>query len=196
MGTRGAFGFRIDGQDKVTYNHYDSYPSGLGENIVRHIVKNKIDHMKNVARSIKMVNADIAPTPEEIDSCLDWADLGVGDQKLTDWYCLLREAQNSLDAWLDDGLRLMIDSQEFLLDGIFCEYAYIINLDEETLEFYTGFQKEQAPGRYCTYTHTRTRHDGSTYVSGHWGVGLMLTIPLAEIRDVDAVVTRMCKIKD
>ncbi len=26
MGTRGAYGVRIDGQDKIAYNHSDSYP--------------------------------------------------------------------------------------------------------------------------------------------------------------------------
>jgi len=26
MGTRGLWGIRKDGKDKLTYNHYDSYP--------------------------------------------------------------------------------------------------------------------------------------------------------------------------
>lgn len=30
MGTRGALGFIKAGEHKVTYNHYDSYPEGLG----------------------------------------------------------------------------------------------------------------------------------------------------------------------
>ena len=34
MGTRGAFGFLVDGETKVTYNHWDSYPSGLGQDLV------------------------------------------------------------------------------------------------------------------------------------------------------------------
>ena len=31
MGTRGAYGFRINDKDKVTYNHFDSYPDGFGK---------------------------------------------------------------------------------------------------------------------------------------------------------------------
>ena len=34
MSTRGAYGFYKNGVDKITYNHYDSYFSGLGEEIV------------------------------------------------------------------------------------------------------------------------------------------------------------------
>ena len=30
MGTRGIVGFVSGGQEKLTYNHSDSYPSGLG----------------------------------------------------------------------------------------------------------------------------------------------------------------------
>ena len=34
MGTRGLWGFRKDGKDKLTYNHFDSYPDCLGHTIV------------------------------------------------------------------------------------------------------------------------------------------------------------------
>lgn len=34
MGTRGAYGFYKDGQNKLTYNHFDSYPEGLGNTVV------------------------------------------------------------------------------------------------------------------------------------------------------------------
>ena len=37
MGTRGLYGFRKNGVDKVTYNHYDSYPEYLGRNILEFI---------------------------------------------------------------------------------------------------------------------------------------------------------------
>lgn len=36
MSTRGIYGFRKNGEDKLTYNHYDSYFSYLGENKKNH----------------------------------------------------------------------------------------------------------------------------------------------------------------
>ena len=37
MSTRGIYGFRKNGEDKLTYNHYDSYFSYLGENIINFV---------------------------------------------------------------------------------------------------------------------------------------------------------------
>ena len=34
MGTRGLYGFRKNGIDKLTYNHLDSYPDWLGKKVV------------------------------------------------------------------------------------------------------------------------------------------------------------------
>ena len=60
-----------------------------------------------------------------------------------DWYCLLRHAQGDLNVY-KNGLRYMIDNHDFIKDSLFCEYAYIINLDTKRLEFYVGFQKTPA----------------------------------------------------
>jgi hypothetical protein len=35
MGTRGLVGFTVNGQHLLTYNHFDSYPSGLGTQTFR-----------------------------------------------------------------------------------------------------------------------------------------------------------------
>ncbi|SVD17359.1 uncharacterized protein METZ01_LOCUS370213, partial [marine metagenome] len=43
MGTRGAIGFTIDGQNKLTYNHMDSYPEWLGARILAMLRTNDID---------------------------------------------------------------------------------------------------------------------------------------------------------
>ena len=36
----------------------------------------------------------------------------------------------------------MIDNKEFMGDSLFCEYAYILNLDNNYLEIYKGFNKD------------------------------------------------------
>ena len=43
----------------------------------------------------------------------------------------------------------MIDNLSFIKDSLFCEYAYIVNLDTDQLEFYCGFQhKPDETNRY------------------------------------------------
>lgn len=45
MGTRGLFGFYYKGKYYLCYNHFDSYFSYLGKNLIREIIKmiGKID---------------------------------------------------------------------------------------------------------------------------------------------------------
>jgi len=153
MGTRGALGFYRDGEHKVTYNHFDSYPEGLGNDILEFIkghsgdYHNLIRKLNKIFDRIKMVSEGSMPTPEQIKICRKYADLDVSKESLQTWYSLLRKAQGDLNAYADVGF--MINNYEFLYDGLFCEWAYIINLDTNVLEVYNSFgSKGDAKGRY------------------------------------------------
>lgn len=179
MGTRGAVGFRANKQDKVTYNHFDSYPSGLGSDVISFIRSHSFEEIQNAAKNIQMVDTSIEPTPQQIKDCMPWTDLSVSNQSTSDWYCLLRNAQGDLGAF-KKGLKYMLDSKDFVLDSLFCEYAYIINTDNNTLEFYSGFnQKERkTKGRYAGKQIDKGRPNE------YYGVVLIMKIPLEEIIEV------------
>lgn len=168
MGTRGALGFWKDGEHKVTYNHFDSYPDGLGKDVLEYINNNSIEQMNQHFDNIRLIGENENPTELDIKRCQEFTDLGVSNQSTSDWYCLLRQAQGKLEAY--GKARMMIDAQDFLHDGLFCEYAYIINLTDETLEFYEGFQKSKPDGRYSEF-----EPDGD-----YFAVGLIKVTPLAE----------------
>ena len=145
MSTRGAYGFRIDGADKVTYNHFDSYPEGLGEDIVRFIRSTPYEEMVRAARSIVLVSETDKPTPEQFNHCREYFLRCHGTplpDPSWDWYNVLRSVQGDLFAYLN-GLCYMIDDHDFLRDSLLCEWAYIINLDSRTFEVYRGFQKRR-----------------------------------------------------
>lgn len=148
MGTRGAFGIHRNGKTKATYNHYDSYPSGLGEDIVRSISQANVEKLNETFDNIILVSSDSKPTQEQIDECISYWDSGVSTGSTKEWYSLLREAQGDLDAYVANGLKYMIDRQDFLKDSLFCEWAYIIDLDSNVLEIYKGFQTESDLNRY------------------------------------------------
>ena len=141
MGTRGLYGFRKNGIDKLTYNHWDSYPDCLGGHIVEFCKNISIKEMNEIFDKIILVNESKEPTEEQINECMEFYDGSVSTGSVREWYCLLRETQGSLYPY-KRGLKYMIDSHEFIKDSLFCEYAYIINLDTNCLEFYVGFQKE------------------------------------------------------
>lgn len=147
MGTRGAWGFRKDNVDKITYNHFDSYPSGLGEIIKEFICKHSIKELKETADRIVLINGKTPPTKAQIKECISFADVNVGNGDLHDWYCLLRETQSNPVAYIKD-VRYMVDNADFISDSLFCEYAYVINLDSNKLEIYAGFQKKPQKNRY------------------------------------------------
>lgn len=154
MGTRGCYGFRKNGIDKITYNHYDSYPDCLGRTMVEFCKNTSIEEMNEIFDRLVLVDENDKPTPEQITACSPYYSGCVGRQSPDDWYCLLREAQGEPNAY-KNGLRYMIDSHEFIKDSLFCEYAYIINLDVNKLEFWRGFQSKLHKGcRYGTEKHS------------------------------------------
>lgn len=148
MGTRGCYGYRIKGKDKVTYNHMDSYPSELGYSVLSYVHNTSTEKMLEVAKKIKLVKSNSKPTKKQIKECEKFANLGVGTGKIDEWYCLLRNAQGELGVFED--IPYMIDSHNFLADSLFYEWAYIVNLDTKKVEIYKGFNKNpKASGRYA-----------------------------------------------
>lgn len=150
MGTRGCYGFYKDGVTKATYNHFDSYIGGLGKDILDFVENTSIPIMNKIFDKIELVREDDIPTIEQIENCQKYTNLDVSNKSIMDFYCLLRNAQGDLNAYKTD-LRYMIDSKEFLGNSLFCEYAYIINLDKNVLEFYKGFNKVPQNNRYSKF---------------------------------------------
>ena len=148
MSTRGACGVKIGGKYKVTYNHSDSYPEGMGKEVVDFCQKvqesNHWENFRKVCKKLELVDSNSKPSPVLQKKYHKYADFSVGNQKADDWYCLLRGLQgikNLSEMLYGDIVFIdhMIDSFDFLKDSLFCEYAYIINLDDMTLEFYQGY---------------------------------------------------------
>lgn len=148
MGTRGICGFKVDGEYKLTYNHFDSYPESLGKDVVefvRNVVKqDRLIELIEKVRAVELVDESDTAPEELVEKYREFGNDRVGSQDAKEWYCLLRELQGvaGLEAILDKGVTHMIDSKEFMKHSLFCEYAYIIDLDDGVLEFYKGFQKE------------------------------------------------------
>jgi hypothetical protein len=153
MGTRGAIGFIVNGEEKVSYNHMDSYPSYLGKNLLKDLTTiSDLNILHENVRRISMVDAGDVPelSSEEISSLKEFTNNSVGQGD--DWYSILRESQGSIEPYCrqENPLRYMTDAKGFLYDSLFCEFAYIVNLDTNMVEFYRGFNHHlDAPGRYA-----------------------------------------------
>ena len=151
MSTRGLYGFKKNGEVKAVYNHFDSYPEGLGSDFVKFLLVLGKEGINGFFDRIEAIDPEIKPTAEQKQYCESkgWYDGSVGERSKDDWYCLLRGLQD-MDALLEsaeDGSKVYIENRiDFIKDSLFCEYAYIYDADRACLEFYVGFQKEPQPG--------------------------------------------------
>ncbi len=147
MSTRGAVGFQLNNIIKATYNHSDSYPGGLGCDIAHFLAglqPGELEMLKQQVSQLRWVKEEETPTSEDKRRFAQFADLERSGKIPDNWYCLLRQVQgvNSLPHILAGKLTVLIDSTEFLQDSLFCEWAYIINFDDNSLDTYEGFQKK------------------------------------------------------
>ena len=182
MGTRGVYGIRKNGEDKLTYNHWDSYPDGLGRDILEFCSLVSVKNLNRFWDKLILVNENDNPTPDQIEFCKKhgMCDFNVSSRSETDWYCLLRNLQGNFEKYRellnDDEVKeiYMTNSNNFIKDSLFCEYGYIINLDEEVLEFWDGFQR--VPNENNRYGTEMIEDD-----YGYYPCKLMVTFPLNEI---------------
>ncbi len=152
MSTRGMIGFVVGDAEVMTYNHSDSYPDWLGVRILEFCAKTTDwDQVREQANRIVLVSEDTPPTAQQVKELIaeGVVNLSVSEQSTEDWYCLMREAQGSLKAYLELGL-MPEGGSDFALNSLFCEWAYVVNLDTNMLEVYRGFQTEDhSEGRFA-----------------------------------------------
>ncbi len=185
MSTRGAIGFRINGVDKITYNHSDSYPSGLGVKMFDFINSTVLDEIISIAKRIVLVDSAKKVTSAQLnhinkierETGEKIINLTVGERSEAEWYCVLRNVQGELEVYKKSNLKYMVDNAGFLHDSLFCEWAYIINCDEKTLEVYTSNKCPAASGRYAEVE--EELGDGD-----YAGVRLLVALPFAVVKSV------------
>lgn len=142
MSTRGYVGLHKDGIDKGGYNHCDSYPEGLGNEVLTFLKGNNLENLEKLFNEIGNIEN------EDREDAWDWNN---------DCFNVKMQIRN-----------------DFLKDSLFCEYAYIINLTTNSLEYYEGFNKNpKASGRYASFT----VYDDKKY----YGVALKMVIALDEL---------------
>lgn len=147
MGTRGLTGFVLDNQIKASYQQFDSYPTGVGLTVLSFArgLTDLVDLRRQVSK-LKVVPEQGKPTKAQRDALTKRA--GITVEEGEDWYWALRSTQGQPARILESGY--ILDSADFGKDSLFCEWAYLINTDDSTLEVYEGFQEEpHSAGRWA-----------------------------------------------
>lgn len=137
MGTRNSVIVIANNEPKIAkYCQWDGYPSGRGIELleVLHKHKDNFSGMKEKVSGVKSL------TKDEIDE--RWKSLG-NDSFMTTNPHLLRDMGGGelLDLIMEDKVNETHLYVDFVGDSLFCEWAYVVDLDKNTLEVYKGFNQ-------------------------------------------------------
>ena len=135
MGTRNLNMIFSDGDYRVAkYCQWDGYPEGQGLsflNFIRSLVKeNRLEKFKQMVSKVQFLSEDeYNKMYVEIEKHPN-ASRNMGADMLS-WI------------WDHNGETSFVNNLEFVNDSLFCEWAYLLDLDNNTFEVYKGFVKEK-----------------------------------------------------
>lgn len=135
MGTRGLMAFVVDGETKAGYVHFDSYPSGLGADVLEWLheaLNEQTGKALAQARNLVVVNDETEPTAEQIEALKQYANTNVSSKQLDEWYVLLRECQGDPAKTLESGFIYGDTTIEPYRLGCGHEYLYVVDFDKRT----------------------------------------------------------------
>lgn len=161
MGTRHLICVVSDGEYKLAqYGQWDGYPSGQGEAIVDFLLETTPDDWKTMKTHLaasRMMDEDEAKAMGE-----DWGKVWIKKHPQMSRDSGAKTLKYILET---PEPYLAIDRLEFAGDSLFCEWAYVIDLDRSRLEVYKGFNQEPVPSneRFYSLPIEKPAYDGTQY---------------------------------
>lgn len=168
MGTRNLTMVISNKETKVAqYGQWDGYPSGQGATALNFLLNTNITEFKEKLNRVHFINDE---KQKEIDEWLKsigsengWLNMEQSSQYQKKYPLLTRDngagvLQLIMDSTEDE--LWLHDQSEFAADSLFCEWAYVIDLDKGYFEVYEGFQKKPL-GKTQRFKHLES--DGSEY---------------------------------
>lgn len=186
MGTRNLVAVILDGEPRIAqYGQWDGYLSAQGFRVACFIHDNLLsieglEKFKAAVRECRFITEEeykAAWGPKESKNMAEY------EQWKTQFAGLSRDTgANILNMVLNDGVRQLLNSWNFGGESLHCEFAYVIDLDNQILEIYRGFQHERPPDgeRFSHY-------DPKDHQKKYYGCKLVGKLPFSSIRREDFV---------
>jgi len=126
MSTRGVYGFKINNKYKLFISLNDSYPEGLGDKFVDFISKTEKERLIKSVSDLKEYNIQDVKNIKNKTNFLNKI------QNLEFW-----SSVSEVLSLLEKGLLSYFNNAlHFMNNHIACDYAYILNLDENKFEVF------------------------------------------------------------
>lgn len=140
MGTKAVYGFKKNGQYKVTLRKSDGYLEDLGKDILETLQKTSIEELNKIFDNIKLVDENVKPTKEQIEKYSKYKNDFYADHlKLLgepmSWFSLIDLPSGKFKRYAE-GLDVMVDEFFYFNNGEDWEFKYLIDLDDNTLNIY------------------------------------------------------------
>ncbi len=165
MGTRHLIAVQLDGEYKIAqYGQWDGYPTGQGKDVLQFARTIKPGFRDRVRAAKFATEEEVLATYEEfggIDArgCISYDKAKARDAKHP---ALSRDTGAKVLNIVQDSTSsvLLRDSIDFVGDSLFCEWAYVIDLDKNTFEVFQGFNKEPLDSSERFANAPREQRDG------------------------------------
>lgn len=194
MGTRNLTLVQLNNEIKVAqYGQWDGYPEGNGRVVYDFIQYCNLEKFKE-----KLLNNTRMISKDEVSKC--WIECGADpDSKWVELPVVnaFNEKYPSLgrDCGADilkliltsDNEVLLQNDLDFAKDSLFCEWAYLLNLDTNELEVYSGFVKEPLDKDERFY------FDGYCDKNGYYPIKMIKKYKFDELPVFDVFVKDLCK---
>jgi hypothetical protein len=171
-------GVVLDGEFKVgQYGQWDGYPSGQGTHVLGFLKDTDIEVFKDKVRELRWITQ---PEINAVNADPNWT---------TNFPHLSRGAgAEILDMVLTGDVPFVFDQSDFALDSLFCEWAYVLDLDKGELEVYEGFQKTPpTEGRWVG----KMDDDQKSNPDPYYPVALKKTYKFSELPDEETFVSEL-----
>ena len=163
MGTRGLTVVIEGGEFRIAqYGQWDHYPGGQGITVLEfcreHMTKSEdVDRFRRNVKAVRwLTEEDTTKVYEELGIDGDAPFISMEDSGRIDSllpYITRDHGAGILDLVLnhpeprsEGKVELVLqDSREFIKDSLFCEWAYVLDLDHMQLEVYKGFNEKPVP---------------------------------------------------
>ena len=153
MGTRHITAVVNEGEFVVAqYGQWDGYPTGAGNDIVA-IISGKIGQLKASLKHIVPVDSNTVERYWSECGAQEWgADMETCQRFKAKYVTLDRDTG-------PDVLNILIHTEvpvelyldvDFIADGLFCEWVYVVDLDSGMFEIYQGFQFYPSKSRFSS----------------------------------------------
>lgn len=178
MGTRNLVAVYSKGAPVIAqYGQWDGHPSGQGKTALEFCTAHLSTQAGRDAFKVKLTQCRWV-TDEEIQDAHEAVGIKGGfmtmeqSKKLDQ---ILPYLSRDIGASILEMVRispvdvLLVNSIEFAGESLFCEFAYVVDLDRNTFEAYVGFQKSRTTGQRFSELHGKGEY-APVKLAGSWSL--------------------------